>query len=98
MCQTDCRLDLLPSTILNNMIFDNSTVSDEPLFYVTPRHSQKPQDFGFQLISTGEANQRLEACNGCEFFRKQLKQCSICNCIMPVKVRFKKSSCPDGRW
>jgi len=81
------------------MIFDDSTVSDQPLFYVTPRRPQQPQRSGFQVLAIAEnAEQRLATCETCEHYRKRLRQCSLCNCIMPVKVRFQKASCPDGRW
>jgi len=81
------------------MIFDDSTVSDKPLFYVTPQRPQQPQRSGIQVLALAKnADERLAVCDGCEHYRKRLRQCSICNCIMPIKVRFQQSKCPDGRW
>jgi len=82
------------------MDIDTSNVSSEPLYYVTPRQQpQRPQALGIQLqAATKDAEMRLAISGTCVHYRKRLRQCSICNCIMPVKVRFKKVSCPDGRW
>jgi len=81
------------------MTFDASHLSEEPLFYVTPKQPQQPQRPGIQLLaSTADAEQRLAICDACEHYRNRFKQCSICNCIMPLKVRFQNTSCPDQRW
>ena len=81
---------------MNNNNYDDSNLASQPLFYAT---SQQPQQPVNQLLtSTDDANSRLAACSDCEHYRKGLRQCSICNCIMPVKVRFQKAKCPDGRW
>jgi hypothetical protein len=81
------------------MEFDASNLSEQPLFYVTQNQRQASQESDHRiLLSTNEADERLKACGSCDHYRKRLRQCSLCNCIMPVKVRFQKASCPDGRW
>jgi hypothetical protein len=81
------------------MIYDDSTVSDEPLHYAIPQHPQKPKQSGMLVLaSAAKADERLAICDGCEHYRKWLKQCAICNCIMPFKVRFEQSSCPAKHW
>jgi hypothetical protein len=41
---------------------------------------------------------RMNHCNGCEFFRKDDKRCAQCGCFMETKTRFKKTYCPIGKW
>ena len=44
--------------------------------------------------------ERAAICKRCPHFRETIKQCSICLCFMPLKVRFKAMKCPDNppRW
>lgn len=41
--------------------------------------------------------ERMNICNVCDNLTP-IVTCSVCNCIMPIKVLFKKSSCPLGKW
>lgn len=41
--------------------------------------------------------QRLDVCRSCDKFTK-LDRCSICGCIMPIKVALPHASCPEGKW
>jgi tRNA(Ile2) C34 agmatinyltransferase TiaS len=41
---------------------------------------------------------RMNICNGCEFFRRDDKRCTQCGCFMEAKTRFKKTYCPIGKW
>lgn len=43
------------------------------------------------------AEERYQICKGCPRLTG-LRLCSICNCIMPVKVKFARASCPAGKW
>lgn len=43
------------------------------------------------------AEERYSICKSCPRLTG-LKICSICNCIMPIKVKFAKASCPAGKW
>ena len=37
---------------------------------------------------------RMSICNKCEYLLPYVKVCKICKCVMPLKVRFEKESCP----
>lgn len=45
-----------------------------------------------------EAEERLEICKTCEFFRKGNQTCSKCGCFMTMKATLKQSTCPVGKW
>ena len=42
--------------------------------------------------------ERYAVCLECEEFRPWAKQCKVCKCIMPIKVRIPSMSCPLGKW
>ncbi len=42
--------------------------------------------------------ERIKICYECENLLPYIKICKICKCIMPLKVRFKKESCPINKW
>ena len=52
----------------------------------------------FVMLDEEESEQRYARCVECEEFRKLTKQCKICNCFMPMKVKFKKKICPKDYW
>lgn len=39
-----------------------------------------------------------DICKSCEYFRKMMKTCKICNCFMPLKTKLKNAKCPKGKW
>ena len=41
---------------------------------------------------------RLAICMGCDHYRSWAKQCRICKCFMPVKVRIPNTRCPIQKW
>ena len=45
-----------------------------------------------------KAVDKMKICLQCDEFRKSTKQCKICNCFMPVKVRLPGQKCPEGKW
>lgn len=50
------------------------------------------------LIAKKEiAQQRYNSCKECSNFTS-VKLCKLCNCFMPVKVKFAMVACPIGRW
>lgn len=49
-------------------------------------------------VPTEVAENRLETCKGCPDYRPEKYTCSQCGCLMPLKVKFKYSKCPVGRW
>lgn len=44
------------------------------------------------------ANERYRVCKECDKFINLTKQCSICKCFMPLKVRLAFEECPKGKW
>jgi tRNA(Ile2) C34 agmatinyltransferase TiaS len=42
--------------------------------------------------------ERMNICNGCEFFRKEDKRCTQCGCFMEAKTRLKNVECPIHKW
>ena len=46
------------------------------------------------LAEKKEYTDRYSTCNKCDKFIKKTKQCSICNCFMPLKVMIKTQKCP----
>jgi len=51
----------------------------------------------FKIVSRDIAQQRYDICKSCPRLTV-LKLCNICNCIMPVKVKFAQAECPAGKW
>lgn len=41
---------------------------------------------------------RLEICNSCEWFKKNLQKCRKCGCFMSLKTTLKQATCPIGKW
>ncbi len=41
---------------------------------------------------------RYRTCQLCPLFDQIKKLCDECGCFMPIKVQFKKNSCPLGKW
>ena len=43
------------------------------------------------------AQERYNICKQCPLFNS-VKMCKACGCIMPIKVKLRYASCPDGQW
>lgn len=42
---------------------------------------------------------RLSICQApCQKYNATLRVCKSCGCFLPGKVKFLKSSCPEGHW
>ena len=52
----------------------------------------------FEMVDDEVEEQRYNICLECEEFREMTKQCKICNCFMPMKVKFEKTTCPKDYW
>jgi predicted Zn-ribbon and HTH transcriptional regulator len=50
-----------------------------------------------QIDSKGYARYRYDICNGCEA-KLSLERCRECGCFIPLKVLYKPSKCPWGKW
>ena len=49
-------------------------------------------------VSDKVAKERLKICKKCPNFNKVTKQCGICHCIMPLKVKLPLATCPIEKW
>jgi len=43
-------------------------------------------------------DERIKICRSCEHLQKKLgvETCKLCGCVMPLKARFRATSCPDN--
>jgi hypothetical protein len=41
---------------------------------------------------------RFDICKECPSFLKVTSQCKKCGCIMSLKTKLEKASCPIGKW
>jgi len=63
--------------------------------------SAKPWDLlnpNIGRVSDELAVERLSICQNCPSYKKRLKQCKECGCIMPAKVKLPNAFCPLGKW
>jgi hypothetical protein len=78
------------------------------LFHRWEDHNTKNQLSGisspldFLNTNTKYANEqtiefRLATCEKCSKYTKT-KQCSLCHCFMPAKVKLLHASCPEDQW
>lgn len=44
------------------------------------------------------ATQRLNICNQCPNFSKNLGRCDVCGCFVSLKVKLEFETCPLGKW
>lgn len=50
------------------------------------------------LLSKEKSEQRLNICKSCEKFIETTQMCSLCLCIMPMKVKLAPACCPENKW
>ena len=56
---------------------------------------------GFKIASQDELEQRLQICEGCEFYTKALAgigRCRKCGCFTKFKTKLSTENCPIGKW
>jgi len=41
---------------------------------------------------------RLNTCENCSEYRKTIKQCKVCGCLVPLKASIPSSKCPLNKW
>ena len=51
----------------------------------------------FVRVSDEVKDARLTVCHDCEHLN-EFSQCRLCGCLMPLKARVPKASCPVGKW
>lgn len=44
------------------------------------------------------SEERYKICQACPEFKKKTKQCGICHCFMPLKVKVSIAACPAKKW
>jgi hypothetical protein len=50
------------------------------------------------LLPENTKKARKQICHSCADYRKLLRTCSICGCVIDLKVLIAKSKCPKGKW
>jgi len=53
---------------------------------------------GGEIVPERVENQRYARCRICEFYDARIKQCEICGCFVPLKIKLATEECPLGRW
>lgn len=51
-----------------------------------------------RFASKNVAKQRILTCKNCNAYNNFRKQCTVCGCLMPLKVKFVESKCPMELW
>lgn len=41
---------------------------------------------------------RMNECTDCMHYRKMIKQCNLCGCLLPLKTKILEASCPIDKW
>jgi len=49
-----------------------------------------------QYTNSDTFKQRIEICNICDY--NKVRTCTKCGCLVDLKARMTKSSCPMGKW
>lgn len=44
------------------------------------------------------SEKRLEICNECPFYHKEVDSCLKCSCYMKLKTIIPNAECPIGKW
>jgi len=42
--------------------------------------------------------ERAGHCQKCEYYRRATKQCTLCGCLVNLKVTIADEECPAGKW
>jgi hypothetical protein len=53
---------------------------------------------GREVVSPRVQMLRQDICVKCEAYNPPTKQCKICFCVIPIKVRMESEKCPKGKW
>jgi rRNA maturation protein Nop10 len=48
-------------------------------------------------LSRAQKAERLNICRKCEHYTK-FERCSLCGCVMPLKVALAHATCPIDKW
>jgi hypothetical protein len=50
------------------------------------------------LASIQDRLKRVEICHSCEHYRRSVKQCTICGCLVSLKITWANTRCPVDKW
>lgn len=50
------------------------------------------------LASLQHRLERAEICHKCDKYIKHQKRCSVCGCIMSLKIAIASMQCPENKW
>jgi len=53
---------------------------------------------GAENLNDKEYLIRINTCKSCDLFNEGKKICESCGCYMPVKARWRTSTCPKNKW
>jgi hypothetical protein len=57
------------------------------------------KEFDKSLLMKEEIRkERLQICDGCEYFKKELNMCKKCGCNMKLKTKLYAAKCPIDKW
>jgi len=51
-----------------------------------------------KTVSQQVKMQRLQICETCDNFIKNMNTCRLCGCYIPAKTLFAKTKCPEEKW
>jgi hypothetical protein len=51
-----------------------------------------------EKASEEKAKSRYDVCLECDRLITATKQCKECGCVMPLKVKLERATCPIGKW
>ena len=55
-------------------------------------------DPSVELVSDEQASNRFDICKSCPELIKLTSQCKKCGCLMHLKTKLEKATCPIGKW
>jgi hypothetical protein len=50
------------------------------------------------LASVKDRLKRAEICHACDHYRRSTKQCTICGCLISLKISWANTRCPADKW
>ena len=51
-----------------------------------------------EYVEEAEATRRYDICKACPELIDLTKQCKQCGCVMPLKTKLAKATCPLSKW
>ena len=51
-----------------------------------------------EYVEEAESTKRYDICKSCPELIELTKQCKQCGCVMPLKTKIAKATCPLSKW